>query len=41
MLLTEGARVLADAVDLMQDNPRIAEIAPERSRSALPLPPGS
>jgi carboxyl-terminal processing protease len=41
VLLTEGARVLADAVDLMQDNPRIAEIAPERARSALKLPPGS
>jgi carboxyl-terminal processing protease len=41
VLLTEGARVLADAVDLMQDNPRIAEIAPKRSGNVLPPPPGS
>ena len=41
VLLTEGARVLADAVDLMQENPRIADLAPKSVRTGLGLPPGT
>lgn len=41
VLLTEGAKVLADAVDLLQDDPRIAEVAPKADKSALALPPGT
>jgi carboxyl-terminal processing protease len=41
VLLSEGAQVLADAVDLMHENPRIADIAPPGKRDALALPPGT
>ena len=41
VLLTEGARVVADAVELMHDNPRIAEIEPKAGKGVLALPPGS
>ncbi|MBV6415104.1 MAG: carboxy terminal-processing peptidase [Xanthomonadales bacterium] len=39
VLLTEGARVLADAVELLAENPRIAEVGARPARELLP--PGS
>lgn len=36
VLLTEGARVLADAIELLVDNPRIADVAPAASRAPRP-----
>lgn len=36
VLLTEGARVLADAIELLIDNPRIADVAPAASRVPRP-----
>lgn len=39
VLLTEGARVLADAVDLLVENPRIADVAPKLG--APHAPPGT
>ena len=41
VLLTEGAHVLADAIELMRENPRIAELAPKPARQGLGLPPGT
>ena len=41
VLLTEGAHVLADAIELMHENPRIAELAPKSPRQGLGLPPGT
>ncbi len=41
VLLTEGAHVLADAIELMQENPRIAELAPKSARPGIGLPPGT
>lgn len=41
VLLTEGAHVLADAIELMHENPRIAELAPKAPRQGLGLPPGT
>jgi len=39
-LLVEGSRVLGDAIDLMQDNPRIAELAKPGAAEEL-SPPGT
>ena len=42
VLLREGAQVLADAVDLMLDNPKIAEVSVKAAAgSERNLPPGS
>jgi carboxyl-terminal processing protease len=41
VLLTEGAHVLADAIELMQENPRIADLAPKSVRPGIGLPPGT
>jgi carboxyl-terminal processing protease len=41
VLLREGAKVLADAVDLMVDNPRIAEVSKSSHVSPGSLPPES
>lgn len=41
VLLTEGARVLGDVIELLHDNPRIADVGAPESKSGLPLPPGT
>jgi len=41
VLLTEGAHVVSDMVNLMHDDPRIAELAPKSNKNALVIPPGS
>lgn len=41
VLLTEGAHVLADAIELMQENPRIADLAPKSARQGIGIPPGT
>jgi carboxyl-terminal processing protease len=39
VLLTEGARVLADAIELLIENPRIADVTPKLG--STPVPPGT
>lgn len=41
VLLTEGARVLGDVIDLLHDNPRIAEVSKATPKSGLATPPGT
>ena len=41
VLLTEGARVLGDVIDLLHENPRIAEVSKTTPKSGLPTPPGT
>jgi carboxyl-terminal processing protease len=41
VLLSEGAAVLADVIELLQDNPRIAEVGAAPVKQGLPLPPGT
>ncbi len=41
VLLSEGAAVLADVIELLQDNPRIADVGATPVKPGLPPPPGT
>ena len=41
VLLTEGARVLGDVIELLDENPRIADVSSGAAKAGLPPPPGT